>query len=40
VGEEDSQKLLVLIEEINRLLNEKDARLKAAASERAKVKST
>ena len=37
-NEQDSQKLAVLIEEINRLLHEKDARLKAAATEVAKSK--
>ncbi len=35
-NEQDFMKLAVLIEEINRLLHEKDLRLKAAATERAK----
>lgn len=34
--EQNSQKLAALIEEINRLLHEKDARLKAGVAERAK----
>jgi hypothetical protein len=35
-NEQDSKKLAVLIEEINRLLHEKDLRLKAGAAERVK----
>jgi hypothetical protein len=38
-NEQDSRKLAVLIEEINRLLHEKDSRLKAEATERVKSKS-
>ena len=37
-NEQDPQKLALLIEEINRLLHEKDSRLKAGANERAKAK--
>jgi hypothetical protein len=35
-NEQDSQRLAVLIEEINRLLHEKDSRLKAGMTQRAK----
>ena len=38
-NEEDSKKLAVLIEEINRLLHERDSRLKAVEKERAKSQS-
>jgi hypothetical protein len=38
-NEQDSKKLAVLVEEINRLLHEKDSRLKAVATERVESKS-
>jgi hypothetical protein len=38
-NEQDSKKLMSLIEEINRLLHEKDSRLKAATTERVKSES-